>query len=318
MNYKHYLEPAVRLTIAAVSRGRWIGEDLKDASAVAAHLRERGYDVTLAYWNRPGEPADAVIQRYHELLDATKAVGGSSYVSIKAPAFGADPGLYGELLARSAELGVPLHFDALGVEAADQIFALVTESTPPSRRPVGCTLPGRWSRSLQDAARLADANVSIRIVKGEWPDPDAPTLDPTKGFLDVVSRLAGRAASVRLATHDAELARQSIDILRRAGTPCDLEVLFGFPVRNLLPLTGTMGVPIRVYLPFGQGWLPYCMRHVRAHPTFLWWLARDSLAGPYPDGFSVLRTAPGERRQGDMGAAGPGRTRDRPTDEART
>jgi len=299
VNYRHYLEPPARFAIAAVSRGRWIGEDLSSARTVAAHLRERGYEVTLAYWNRPGESPIAVIRRYQEVLDATKAIGGSSYLSIKAPAFGADPRLYGELLARSGELGVPLHFDALGAEAADQTFTLVTECTPPSRWPVGCTLPGRWSRSAQDAERLAGSNVSVRVVKGEWPDPDAPTLDPTKGFLDVVDRLAGRAGSVRLATHDADLARRSIDILRREGTPCDLEVLFGFPVRALLPLISRMGVPIRVYLPFGQGWLPYCMRHVRAHPTFLWWLARDSLAGPYPDGFCALRSAPaavGERR----------------------
>jgi len=298
VNYRHCLEPVVRGTLAVVSRGRWIGEDLQAASTVATHLRARGYDVTLAYWNRPGEAPDAVVRRYREVLDAAKAVGGSSYLSIKAPAFGADAGLYAELLARSREMGVPLHFDSLGAENADEIFALAAEGAPSPQSPVGCTLPGRWSRSPHDATRLADANVPIRVVKGEWPDPDAPTLDPTKGFHDLVCRLAGRAAPVRLATHDVGLARRSIDILRRAGTPCDLEVLFGFPVRTLLPLIATMGVPIRVYLPFGQGWLPYCMRHVRAHPTFLWWLARDSLAGPYPDGFCVLRAGPRETVEG--------------------
>ena len=283
------LRPAVHVTLAAVSRERVIGEDLENARTAAVRLRNRGYEVTLAYWNRDGESPVAVVSKYEEALDVVRAIGGCAYLSIKAPAFDCDSHLYEALRTRAQERAVPLHFDSLGAEFADQTISLVTEPPAPSLPTIGCTLPGRWRRSPEDAERLAGLGVAIRVVKGEWPDPDAPTLDPERGFLEVVERLAGRAGSVRIATHDCDLAQRSIRILRQAGTPCDLELLYGFPVRRLLPQLQDMDVPIRVYVPFGHGWLPYCLDHVRARPAFLWWLVRDSLAGSYPDGFPELR-----------------------------
>jgi proline dehydrogenase len=280
--------PCVEQMVLAVSRDRVIGDDLRNARTVAAFLRMRGYEVTLAYWNRDDESPDATISRYQQALDALAGIGGHSYLSIKAPAFGFDARLYDRLLSQAQERGVPLHFDSLGPEVADRTFSLITDRTPPPLQTIGCTLPGRWERSLEDAQRLAGLGMAIRVVKGEWPDPDAPTLDPKKGFLDVVARLAGRARSVRIATHDSDLAQRSIAILREAGTPCDLELLYGFPVRRLLPQLEDMNVPIRVYVPFGHGWIPYCLGHVRARPSFLGWLVRDSLAGRYRDSFREL------------------------------
>jgi proline dehydrogenase len=130
--------------------------------------------------------------------------------------------------------------------------------------------------------------MAFRVVKGEWPDPEAPAVDPGRGFLDVVTHLAGRARSVRIATHDSRLAKQSVQILRDAGTPCDLELLYGFPVRKLLPEALKLGIPIRIYVPFGHGWIPYCAGYVRRRPAFMWWLIRDSLAGRYQDSFSQV------------------------------
>jgi proline dehydrogenase len=282
------VRPCVQQMIVAVSRDRVTGEDLENARTVAAFLRKRGYEVTLAYWNRDHESPAAVVSTYEEALHAVGGIGGHAYLSIKAPAFGFDARLYDGLLTQARELGVPLHFDSLGPEAADRTFSLITDRAAAPLQAIGCTLPGRWQRSAEDAERLAGLGVAIRVVKGEYPDPDAPTLDPKKGFLDVVARLAGRAGSVRIATHDSDLAQRSIRILRQAGTPCDLELLYGFPVQGLLPQLKDMNVPIRVYVPFGYGWIPYCLKHVRARPAFLWWLVRDSLAGRYPDGFAEL------------------------------
>jgi proline dehydrogenase len=286
--------PFVHRTIVAVSRDRVIGADLKHARAAAGSLRDRGYEVTLAYWNQLDESATSVVSTYGEALHVVGDLGGQAYLSIKAPAFGFDAGLYEGLLANARALAIPLHFDSLGPEAADRTFSLIADHAAPAFEAVGCTLPGRWKRSRDDADRLAALGVTIRVVKGEWPDPDAPALDPEEGFLDIVTRLAGRAASVRIATHDGDLAERSIRILHRAGTPCDVELLYGFPVRGLLPRLKDLVVPVRVYVPFGYGWVPYCMDHVRTRPAFLWWLVRDSLAGRYADGFLDLGPGAGK------------------------
>jgi hypothetical protein len=38
-------------------------------------------------------------------------------------------------------------------------------------------------------------------------------------------------------------------------------------------------VPVRVYVPFGVGYLPYALREIRRRPESLWWLARDAALG---------------------------------------
>ena len=282
------LRPAVQATIAVVSLDRVIGDDLTKVGATGAGLRRLGYEVTPGYWNEDGASPAAVVARYEQTLDIVRSLSGRRYLSIKAPAFDCDAGLYGRLLDAAGERGVALHLDALGPEVADQTLSLATGSAPPHALPTGLTLPGRWRRSPDDAGRLADLDLPIRVVKGEWADPDALDLDLRTGYLDVIARLAGRAAGVRVATHDWELAEAAVRILRDAGTPCDLELLYGFPVRHLLPRLAALDVPIRLYVPFGHGWLPYCLDHVRARPALLWWLVRDSLAGRYQRGFPRL------------------------------
>jgi hypothetical protein len=61
-------------------------------------------------------------------------------------------------------------------------------------------------RSLQDAERIIDYGILVRIVKGQWADPSAPGLDPRRNYLDIIHRLSGRAAHVAIATHDRILA----------------------------------------------------------------------------------------------------------------
>jgi proline dehydrogenase len=284
---KDMARPMVQRLVAAVSRDRVVGERLPDALEAARALRRGGYRVALAYWNRTGEPASDIAARYRETASTVPDLGEGAYLSMKAPAFASDAGAFGEFLALAQSLGAQLHFDSAGIDAADDIFTLL-EMCSPASDSVGCTLPGRWMRSLEDAKALRDADRPIRVVKGEWDDPSAPGVDPSRGFLDVIARLAGREAPVRVATHDSDLAARAIAMLRLGGTPCHAEMLYGFPVRGLVPRLVALDVPIRVYVPFGYGWVPYCLDYVRQRPSFLWWLLRDSLGGSYPRSFPVL------------------------------
>ena len=119
----------------------------------------------------------------------------------------------------------------------------------------------------------------MRVVKGQWADPDPPEVDLREGFLRVIDRLAGRASQVRVATHDPPLAHTALSLLRVAGTPCELELLFGLPARQVIQEADVAGVPVRCYVPYGQAWLPYSISQARRNPRILWWMFRDALAG---------------------------------------
>jgi hypothetical protein len=37
------------------------------------------------------------------------------------------------------------------------------------------------------------------------------------------------------------------------------------------------GVKVRVYIPYGESYLPYALSQVRKNPQILWWVIRDAL-----------------------------------------
>jgi len=141
------------------------------------------------------------------------------------------------------------------------------------------TLPGRWRRSLDDAQWAIDRQLVVRVVKGQWADPDDPGRDLRAGFLEVIDRLAGRANHVAVASHDVPLAAEALRRLQAAGTSCELELLYGLPMRKSLALADSLGVGVHVYIPYGKAYLPYALSRLRGNPRIAWWLLRDLLLG---------------------------------------
>jgi proline dehydrogenase len=199
-------------------------------------------------------------------------------ISIKAMVLNFDRALVGEVIRAGRDSGMGIYFDSRALELADRTLELVTESAG-QHSAIGCALPGRWQRSLRDADWAAELGIGVRVVKGQWADPEHPNIDPREGFLAVVDRLAGRARHVLVATHDAPLARMAMRRLIDAGTPCELELLFGLPMRAAMRAARDLGVRSRVYVPYGHSWVPYALSWVRQNPRVLWWVLTDATFG---------------------------------------
>jgi proline dehydrogenase len=197
------------------------------------------------------------------------------YVSIKAPSIQYECDLLFQILRSSNGSTGRLHFDSLGPETADPTFLLITEALPEFPN-LSCTLPGRWKRSTADADWAIQQNLAVRVVKGQWPDPAKP-VDMREGFLEVIDRLAGRARHVGVATHDPDLARESLLRLQDTGTSCELELLHGLPMEQALGAAKELNTPVRIYLPYGQAWLPYSLRQAVRNPRILFWILRDTI-----------------------------------------
>jgi proline dehydrogenase len=158
------------------------------------------------------------------------------------------------------------------------MFAAI-ERALPSHASLGCTIPGRWLRSPDDASRAADWKLRVRVVKGQWADPAQPEMDMRRGFLDVIDRLRGRTTCVAVASHDVPLAREALTRLLDAWTPCELELLHGLPHHASLRMATQLGVPVRFYVPHGKAWLPYALSQAKKNPHIIRWFARDLLHG---------------------------------------
>jgi proline dehydrogenase len=274
------LEFLDRLMTTSASLAYIAGPELKDAIAACNRFAQQGLTSTVGYWDK-GEGADPreVADAYLQALAAISAEGLDSYLSIKAPPLQMSSTLVAEVVDRASEAAIGIHFDSLFPEVAERTFELVAESRL-SHAMVGCTLPGRWRRSTDDARRAVELGAArVRVVKGQWPDPADPDLDTRQGFLMVIDALlAAKAAHVAVATHDPWLARESLRRLQSGGASCELELLFGLPMNAVTQVAAELRAPVRLYVPYGKSYMPYALSQLRRNPKVVWWFLRDTLA----------------------------------------
>jgi proline dehydrogenase len=257
-----------------VARSYIVGPELSDAVRAAKFIAPQDMVSTICYWDSETDNPRDIANRYRSIIESISNEHLNCYVSIRPWALQFSYGLFDELCAFAHQHDVSLHLDSLLPDASDKAFAMI-ERDGAQGPTVGCTLPGRWQRSVSDAGRAIDLGLRVRIVKGQWPEPQGADLNPREGFLKVVDRLSGYASAVAVATHDVDLARESLKRLRSAGTSCELELLFGLPVGPGIGVARSLGIPVRIYLPFGKAWLPYVIAQAKRNPVIAWWLFRD-------------------------------------------
>jgi len=249
------------------------GTSLDTALREEARCAAAGYATTVGYWDKgTASPAEVT----DDCFAAAAALPSGSQLSIKYASMKRDQAGLDDLLQRCVARGLTLHFDALAPDTAEPALRESARLAAAAPGAVSCTLPARWQRSPADAPIVSAEGLGVRVVKGEWGDPDFPDRDPREGFLEVVGALAGTARHVAVATHDAPLALATLECLLAAGTPCELQVLYAMRSRAAVRAARRLDVPVRVYIPYGQGRVPY---PVERDPRTIARLAFDLLPG---------------------------------------
>ena len=256
-----------RLRDARYALPGWIERHVRgEGAAAAAHKVTRlGTPVSVAYFQAGHATPAEVAAQYRRLAGELAGSDCDALLALKAPALGFDEALVREIAAE----GLPLTFDSLTEPQAERTLALAEMFS------AAAALPARWRRSAADAARLREGPCRIRLVKGEWADPEADAPDVAEAYLALARLLAGRKGTVGVATHDPALAEATLRILLDAGTPCELEQLRGLPRRRTLAVAKKLGVRVRLYYPFGPGWWPYAVDKALARPYLPLWAVKD-------------------------------------------
>jgi proline dehydrogenase len=240
-------------------------------------LNRDGLAATLGYFQSGDARPEEIVAANVAAAELLAGRAGDVYLSVKAPPLAFDPAALRTIADSAAAANMTLMFDAHAPKDAQRTLKAVSDLLVEFPR-TGFALPARWLRSRGDAAAYRDGSARIRLVKGEWADPDWRGQDVEASYLALAARLAGRAAPVAVATHDPALAERALTLLLAAGTPCELEQLRGLPARRTMAVARRLGVPIRVYVPFGPGWWPYALDKALARPYLLSWTIKDRLA----------------------------------------
>jgi proline dehydrogenase len=252
------------------------GERLDDAAELAVRAARRNLSCTLCYWNDGSEEPEIVASEYASILHLLDERGIDGALAVKLPALKERADQVDRIVSIARKTGIPMIFDAHAPDQSDDTFRFLELHGGAG---LGLAIPGRWRRSVDDVERAIELGVRVRVVKGEWPDPDEPGMDLRAGYLRIIERLAGRAAFVGVATHDAPLAAKAMQILADAGTPFEQEFVFPLPIDAALREGARFGAGARLYIPYGEAWLPYSIKRAFVKPKTFYWLARDLLGG---------------------------------------
>lgn len=252
-------------------------KNLSEGIAVCRALHEFGAFSTLGKFNNKGEDAKQIVQECQMASDALRSAsaGEHFYLSLKPPAFRFNIEPVTAIVATALTNGHSINFDAHEHRLADLTIQLLEQvmdrdvlpNTPAESWRFSLTLPTRWNRSMADAEWVIRKGVRARLVKGEFKGPSSSEeMDPRRGFLLLVDRLAGNVPEIAVATHDCALAREAISRCQDTGCPVQLELLFGMPLSNMMALARELRVPVRFYVPYGETLLVYGTRHFLTNP----------------------------------------------------
>jgi proline dehydrogenase len=132
---------------------------------------------------------------------------------------------------------------------------------------VGVAIQANLRRTDEDLDILIKKGVSVRLVKGAYKEnTDIAYAEDhviESNFFDYAARLySEKANKPAIATHDEGLLSDIKELIPNADRFYDYEFLYGVR-RDLQKSLKDRGCRVRIYVPFGEDWLPYCIRRLK-------------------------------------------------------
>ncbi len=254
-----------------------------NAEGMSVSLDSLGESVTVE------AEARAAAEVYHRLLDAIRAGGLNANVSLKLTQMGIDiaPQLAEQIVSgvteHAAAAGSFVRIDMEDSHYTDATIALTERLHARFPGAVGTVLQAYLYRTEQDAERLLNQGIRIRLCKGAYKEPPELAF-PRKADVDanygkLMKRLAVSGVCCGIATHDEKIVNAMLRFVREQGIARDsfeLQMLYGIR-RDLQRRLARDGFRVRVYVPFGTAWYPYFMRRLAERPANALFLARNLL-----------------------------------------
>jgi proline dehydrogenase len=238
----------------------------QDALACAQRLAAAGLASSIdCFGENISDPieADRVTDHYVALVQTLERAPANTFLSIDLSHIGLDQRGEAvqqrlERIATALTAGRRIQVGAEQERRADRILAAVL-AVARKGGAVSATIQANLKRSRSDAQALAEAGVPIRLVKGAYvedPQVARPWGEPTDlAFVELAHDLHANGAEVAIATHDAILR----ETLLRALPGIGVEMLLGVRSADARVVAGR-GLPVRIYVPYGDGWFRYAMR----------------------------------------------------------
>ena len=248
------------------------GHDFDSAKPKIQNLLDEGYEVSVDYLgelSKSNKDCAKATNQYLEIINFYKDV--KINISIKPSQLGLliNPKISYDNLSLIAKQAKE-HGHTIRLDMEDSRVTELTRNQAMSLNKryggVGVAIQANLHRTEEDLKVLMEQNVSVRLVKGAYKEDKKVALQKDSDieasfFHYAVTLYQNGANRPAIATHDEGLLEDVEDLIPNAGY-FDYEFLYGIR-RDLQKKTKFSNYTTRIYVPFGEDWLPYTMRRLK-------------------------------------------------------
>ena len=240
--------------------------------------------------------AKDAVAAYLRILDGIIAQDLKGNISVKPTQVGLEigkeffKGNLRQIMDRAKEHNIFIRWD---MESSDWVQATLDpfeELWAEGYRNMGTVLQSYMRRTMDDALRMNELGVRVRLCKGAYAEPPEVAFQDKRkvdqNYIDVSKALLTDGNYPALATHDDDIVETLVDFVRKEGISqesLEFQMLHGVR-RDLQKDLRQEGFNVRVYVPFGESWYPYLMRRLAERPANMLFFA-GSVIQESPLGF---------------------------------
>lgn len=253
-----FLFPLVKRFIA--------GYDLNSAKNSINKLLDDGYEVSVDYVGEHSKTIRDCTSAFKQYLKIIKYYNGRNIdISVKPTQLGMLINPYiswryvMRIAQRAKENGHTIRLDMEDTNVTELTRNLAI-SLNKKYGNVGVAIQANLCRTWVDIDYLIENKVSIRLVKGAYKgDIEESGIPLNQAFCNMAHHLKLQGANKpAIATHDEKLLNK----ITSSEHVYDYEFLYGVR-RDLQRDLKNKGYRVRIYIPFGEHWLPYVIRRLK-------------------------------------------------------
>lgn len=268
--------------VSPFAKGYIAGSTLADAVRVTRDLNAQGMMTTIDILGEFIRSFDEAVSFKNDALEILRTIERdklNANLSIKPTQMGLllDKEkcfeLIHEIVAEGARVNNFVRIDMEDIGATDDTLSFFRKLREEFPGHVGTVLQSYLRRTPFDIDNLSDGLQNYRLCKGiyveprlhAWKHPDAIN----RNFTECLRQLFDQGAYVGIATHDELLIYEAMNLIHRRGLNPDqyeFQMLLGVD-EEMRQIILKAGHRLRIYVPFGEDWLPYSKRRLKENPT---------------------------------------------------
>ena len=248
------------------------GDDIRSAQRTANALSNDGFSLSFNYFGEYSKTLDEAIAAQNQYSKILNNYQDSTIdLSIKISQFGIlisqtdCESLVEQVVEKAHNFGHTIRFDMEHSKITDKTLDLCLKLNQKYPKTMGVALQAKLFRTEDDMKECMNNNISLRLVKGAYIEKESIALKSyqkiQENYLRLIELLGTKMdRRCAVATHDETILN---DIFSKPdANRFDYEFIYGIR-RDLQKSIKDQGQKVRIYLPYGENWLPYAWRRLR-------------------------------------------------------